>query len=151
MTGVFCNSAIKGAEKDQEMAVQALMVDKHELKNVLTKLFREMDVNDDGSVCYKEFKQCMQDEKVKNLFEALDLGPGDAKQLFKVLDVNKDNVLGVDEFLDGCTKIQGNAKAIDLFELSMQTGKLRKQIHDNSMVQRILMAKMDLMATKLKT
>lgn len=151
MTGVFCNSAIKGAEKDQEMAVQALMVDKHELKNVLTKLFRDMDVNDDGSVCYTEFKQCMQDEKVKNLFEALDLGAGDAKQLFKILDVNKDNLLGVDEFLDGCTKIQGNAKAIDLFDLSMQTGKLRKQIHENSMVQRILMAKMDLIATKLKT
>ncbi|CAE7229683.1 cac, partial [Symbiodinium pilosum] len=117
MTGVFCNSAIKGAEKDQEMATQALMVDKHRLKEGLTKLFKEMDVNGDGSVSYKEFKNCLEDERVKTLFEALELGAGDAKQLFKILDVNKDDSVGVEEFLDGCTQVRGNARAIDLFTL----------------------------------
>ncbi|CAE7623527.1 CACNA1B [Symbiodinium sp. CCMP2592] len=149
MTGVFCNSAIKGAEKDQEMATQALMVDKHHLKAGLTKLFAEMDRNCDGTVSYKEFKHCLEDERVKTLFEALELGAGDAKQLFKILDVNKDDSVGIDEFLEGCTQVRGNARAIDLFTLSTQTNKLRKQMGEICTLQRHLMVKMEQISMKI--
>lgn len=44
----FCQSAIKGAERDQEMVVQSLIMDKHQLKSSLATLFQKMDDDQSG-------------------------------------------------------------------------------------------------------
>eukprot|EP00913_Durusdinium_trenchii_P022683 g21303.t1 len=54
MTGVFCQSAIKGAERDQEMVVQSLIMDKHQLKTSLEKLLVDLRPLNGGFVIFNQ-------------------------------------------------------------------------------------------------
>ena len=146
---VFCQSAIKGAERDQEMVVQSLIMDKHQLKTSLEKLFQKMlgcfwdhflvlispvvnvfpmmvrmDDDKSGKLSLANFEKHFQDEEVRVLFEALDIGVTDAWTLFLSLDHNEDYEIEAEEFLEGCLQLRGAAKAIDLFMLRRQVAKL---------------------------
>eukprot|EP00435_Cladocopium_sp_Y103_P065382 s625_g27.t1 len=130
MTGVFCQSAIKGAERDQEMVVQSLIMDKHQLKTSLGKLFQKMDDDQSGprnlfgKLTLAQFEKHFQDEEVRVLFEALEIGATDAWSLFLSLDHNEDYQIEPEEFLEGCLQLRGSAKAIDLFMLQRQVAKI---------------------------
>lgn len=124
MTGVFCQSAIKGAERDQEMVVQSLIMDKHQLKTSLGKLFQKMDDDQSGKLTLAQFEKHFQDEEVRVLFEALEIGATDAWSLFLSLDHNEDYQIEPAEFLEGCLQLRGSAKAIDLFMLRRQVAKI---------------------------
>jgi len=124
MTGVFCQSAIKGAERDQEMVVQSLIMDKHQLKTSLGKLFQKMDDDQSGKLTLAQFEKHFQDEEVRVLFEALEIGATDAWSLFLSLDHNEDYQIEPEEFLEGCLQLRGSAKAIDLFMLRRQVAKI---------------------------
>ena len=78
MTGVFCNAAIRGAERDAEMAVQTLMLDKQRLDGLLGKLFQKMDSDGTGKLDITKFEAYYRDDEVRAVFEALDLGAHDA-------------------------------------------------------------------------
>ena len=124
MTGVFCQSAIKGAERDQEMVVQSLIMDKHQLKSSLATLFQKMDDDQSGKLTLAQFEKHFQDEEVRVLFEALEIGATDAWSLFLSLDHNEDYQIEPEEFLEGCLQLRGTAKAIDLFMLRRQVAKM---------------------------
>ncbi|CAE6911260.1 putative tubulin--tyrosine ligase C12B10.04 [Symbiodinium microadriaticum] len=135
MTGVFCQSAIKGAERDQEMVVQSLIMDKQQLKQSLTKLFQKMDDEGNGSLTLSHFEKHFQDEEVKVLFEALELGATDAWTLFLSLDHNEDYQILPEEFLEGCLRLRGTAKAIDVYMLRRQISKLGMQMCETACTQ----------------
>mmetsp|Transcript_13108 Transcript_13108/g.31267 ORF Transcript_13108/g.31267 Transcript_13108/m.31267 type:complete len:532 (-) Transcript_13108:301-1896(-) len=128
MTGVFCHSAIKGAERDAELAVQSLMMDRQRLEDMLSKLFRKMDDDGSGRLDIAKFESYFQDEEVRAVFEALDIAAHDAWTLFQSLDHNEDHHIEVGEFMDGCERLRGPAKAVDLFALRTQITKTRKEI-----------------------
>lgn len=128
MTGVFCNAAIRGAERDAEMAVQTLMLDKQRLDGLLGKLFQKMDSDGTGKLDITKFEAYYRDDEVRAVFEALDLGAHDAWTFFQSLDYNEDHQIEASEFLDGCARLRGPAKAVDLFALRTQTAKIRKEL-----------------------
>ena len=132
---VFCHAAIRGAERDAELAVQSLMMDKQHLHALLSKLFKKMDFDGSGKLDIAKFEAYYQDEEVRAVFEALDLGAHDAWTFFQSLDYNEDHQIEVEEFLDGCAKLRGPAKAVDLFALRTQTAKIRKELSDMASLQ----------------
>ena len=136
MTGVFCHAAIRGAERDAELAVQSLIMDKQRLEELLSKLFKKMDSNGSGKLDITKFESYYRDEEVRAVFEALDLGAHDAWTFFQSLDDNEDHQIEAEEFLAGCTKLRGPAKAVDLFALRTQTAKIRKEIAELATLQR---------------
>ena len=85
MTGVFCHSAITGAEKDQDLVVQALLHEKVAIKNKLMELFERVD-DGTGRIGLAEFEMQFENESVKAVFESLGLGTMDAWTLFQILD-----------------------------------------------------------------
>ncbi|CAK9110208.1 unnamed protein product [Durusdinium trenchii] len=120
----FVSRPSRGAERDQEMVVQSLIMDKHQLKTSLEKLFQKMDDEKSGKLSLANFEKHFQDEEVRVLFEALDIGVTDAWTLFLSLDHNEDYQIEAEEFLEGCLQLRGAAKAIDLFMLRRQVAKL---------------------------
>jgi len=128
MTGVFCQSAIKGAERDQEMVVQSLLMDKQHLKESVSKLFQKMDDDQCGKLSLLQFEKHFEDEEVRVLFEALEIGATDAWTLFCSLDHNEDYQIEPEEFLEGCIQLRGAAKAIDLWMLRRQVAKIMQYL-----------------------
>lgn len=114
MTGVFCHSAIQSANRDHELAMQAIWQDKERYANTLQGIFEKMDADKNGKVNIKEFQSHFDDHEVRGLFSALELDASDAWTLFRALDADGSHELMAQEFLDGCMSLRGFAKSIDV-------------------------------------
>ena len=127
---MFCHSAITGAEKDQDLLVQSLLQEKETFRERLLHLFRSFDDDGNGIITLTEFETKFDDESVRALFEALELGAADAWTLFQMLDLDGNNFISADEFIDSCIRMRGSARSVDVCGLRLQTGKIRNQLSD---------------------
>eukprot|EP00931_Biecheleriopsis_adriatica_P079580 TRINITY_DN52988_c0_g1_i1.p1 TRINITY_DN52988_c0_g1~~TRINITY_DN52988_c0_g1_i1.p1 ORF type:complete len:568 (+),score=105.06 TRINITY_DN52988_c0_g1_i1:34-1737(+) len=125
VTGVFCQGAIESAERDQEMLVHAVLQDKQTYTEGLKNLFSRIDDDGSGFVTIKEFENHFNDTAVRNVFEALQLDPADAWELFAAIDLDGDGTIDASEFLEGCIHLRGTAKAINVAALRRDISKLR--------------------------
>merc|ERR1712157_153097 len=95
---------------------------KKEFLKDLRDLFYEMDRNGDGTITSDEFNLRLGDEKVIAYFERLKLDITDTVTLFQLLDVDASKEVDIQEFLEGCYALQGEARSIDtkIMRLQMQ-------------------------------
>ncbi|CAE7486069.1 CAC [Symbiodinium natans] len=121
MTGVFCHSAIAGAEQDHEFMVQSMVGEQERIRTVFGELFRTMDHDGSGMITIKEFEQGFKVESTKAWFEALGIKAEDAWTIFRSLDRDGDHRIGVSEFVEGCINIRGPAREVDLMRQSQMT------------------------------
>jgi voltage-gated sodium channel len=102
-----------------------------ELKTALLTLyeaFTEMDVDGDLQVTREEFLQGMENVKVKLALSKVDISPQDAQEMFDILDVDQSGSLKMEEFIEGCVRGRGPAKAKDLLALTFCS---KKTIYQN--------------------
>ncbi|CAE7864888.1 Cacna1c [Symbiodinium microadriaticum] len=100
MTGVFCNSAIKAAERDHDTVVAQVMQTRKDYQDMVSNLFKRIDERGLGHLTITEFEKHFDDESVQALFEYLQIGAMDAWTLFLSLDKDGDHTISVDEFTD---------------------------------------------------
>merc|ERR1712194_238367 len=76
--------------------------------------FKQADTDGSGQLSWEEFRGHLQDDRMKAYFQTLDLDIRKAHTLFKLLDQNENGEVGIEEFLDGCLRLKGQAKSLDL-------------------------------------
>mmetsp|Transcript_42101 Transcript_42101/g.94235 ORF Transcript_42101/g.94235 Transcript_42101/m.94235 type:complete len:170 (+) Transcript_42101:20-529(+) len=128
MTGVFCNSAIKAAESDHDLAVQSHLQTRKDLKDQVSQLFHTLDARGVGQVTITDFERHWHDDSVRAFFDVLKIGAVDAWTLFSSLDKDGDHTIHVDEFTERCLQLAGPARAADLFSMKQQNAKLGSQL-----------------------
>jgi len=104
VTGVFVGSATEKANEDQK---KVLMFQ-------LRELFRAADVDNDGTMTWTKFQGKLQDTKMQGYLKAIDLDQEEALDLFHLLDSDDSDEIDEDEFVNGCIRLHGYAKSIDL-------------------------------------
>merc|ERR1712032_215810 len=77
-------------------------------------LFEEMDDDHKGTICLQEFEDKLRDEKVIAYFNVLKLDVSDARTLFHLVDSDHSLEIQIEEFLEGCYKLQGESRALDM-------------------------------------
>merc|ERR1712113_712647 len=90
--------------------------------------FREADLDKSGYLNWEEFHRHMQNEHVKAYFEALELDVQQAHVLFEILDSDGSDEVSFEEFLEGCYRLKGQARSIDVNMLVLYSKKLCDQI-----------------------
>ena len=124
MTGVFCTSAIKSAERD----LKAKLEDRHDFRSLMMKIFRQIDSSGDGKLTLTEFESLFNSEAMKALMETADIKASDAWTLFASLDQDGDNLVDVTEFIERCLQLHGPARALDLHTLTRQNMRISEQL-----------------------
>eukprot|EP00747_Dinoflagellata_sp_TGD_P195613 gnl/TRDRNA2_/TRDRNA2_64549_c0_seq1.p1 gnl/TRDRNA2_/TRDRNA2_64549_c0~~gnl/TRDRNA2_/TRDRNA2_64549_c0_seq1.p1 ORF type:complete len:680 (+),score=125.28 gnl/TRDRNA2_/TRDRNA2_64549_c0_seq1:68-2041(+) len=104
VTGVFVESALKSAKDDQE----------HNTLNQLHKLFSEADEDRSGKLSWKEFESKLEAPAFLKVLQNMDVEPNEAKELFKLIDIDDSGEIDYEEFISGFLRLRGPAKAIDL-------------------------------------
>lgn len=104
VTGVFVGSATEKANEDRK---KVLMFQ-------LRELFRAADVDNDGTMNWSKFQGKLQDPKMQGYLKAIDLDQEEALDLFHLLDSDDSDEIDEDEFVNGCIRLHGYAKSIDL-------------------------------------
>lgn len=128
VTGVFCQSAIESAQRDQDMVMQAIIANKKHHINKLRCLFREIDSDESNSITLAELEKRMQDQNVQAYFTSLELDVDDAWSFFKLLDTDRGHSIEIEEFLMGCMRLRGPAKALDFAKLMHEHQMLTKNL-----------------------
>lgn len=124
ITGVFVNSAIKTREKDHE----TLVLHVQKFKDLVGKIWNKLDTSGDGQLTITEFEQMFKDPDMQAFFEAIEVNAVDAWTLFDSLDADGDHLVSYEEFCQRCTQLHGSARAVDLFALTQQNGKVWDEV-----------------------
>mmetsp|Transcript_10704 Transcript_10704/g.18605 ORF Transcript_10704/g.18605 Transcript_10704/m.18605 type:complete len:157 (-) Transcript_10704:78-548(-) len=132
MTGVFCNSAIRAAEHDHTIMMQ----NRTQFRDMAAELFKKMDSTGFGEITINEFENLYEDEDMKAFLDSIEISASDAWTLFASLDEDGNGLVGIKEFTEGCLKLHGPARSVDLYALRQQNIKLREHLNSIEKNQR---------------
>eukprot|EP00929_Paragymnodinium_shiwhaense_P034643 TRINITY_DN1881_c0_g1_i1.p1 TRINITY_DN1881_c0_g1~~TRINITY_DN1881_c0_g1_i1.p1 ORF type:complete len:645 (+),score=77.52 TRINITY_DN1881_c0_g1_i1:49-1935(+) len=123
VTGVFCQAAVESAQRDRELMVQSMLTNKQRFMDAIgeqfTNMFKQFS-NGAGGLTLESFEEHVHVKSVREYFALLELDTSDAWMLFQLLDDDGSGSIDVEEFVDGCLKLKGTARSIDLARLSME-------------------------------
>lgn len=102
------------AARDRDRMVEDEMKALKDYASDIKEFFRQADADSSGQLSWEEFRIHLDDDRVKAYFQTLDLDIRQAHILFKLLDCNDNGEVGIEEFLDGCLRLRGQAKSLDL-------------------------------------
>lgn len=77
-------------------------------------LFNIVNTDGDGCITFKELEEKLGTPVVRDFFESIDVAVCEAQWLFDILDYDNSGSINFAEFLIGCIRLQGPARAIDL-------------------------------------
>eukprot|EP00929_Paragymnodinium_shiwhaense_P091728 TRINITY_DN51637_c0_g3_i1.p1 TRINITY_DN51637_c0_g3~~TRINITY_DN51637_c0_g3_i1.p1 ORF type:complete len:668 (+),score=91.53 TRINITY_DN51637_c0_g3_i1:70-2073(+) len=115
VTGIFVDSAVCTRTDDE--VVESFKQDTRRVCEEARRMFKMADKDSDGLITYDELEGYLSEPWVKAYFSALEMDPSEAKSMFTIMDVNSDGCVDIDEFIEGCMKLKGAAKSIDLLAM----------------------------------
>lgn len=101
LTGIFVDKALQSGQEEK----------RHFLLQEVRSVFGETEKE---KLSWEDFQAQLQNPHMQQLFEALDVDEDDAQELFHVLDTHHDGQIHVEDFVNGCLRLDGAAKAVDL-------------------------------------
>jgi len=104
VTGVFVDSALMNAKRDKD----TYMV------NSVRSLFNKTDQDGSGTISWEEFHSKLNTHEMIEYFKTIDVDMSEARGIFSLLDIDKSGQIESEEFLSGCMRLRGPAKALDL-------------------------------------
>jgi len=116
ITGFFVESALKNTRIANDV----------DMVNSMRQLFTVIDKEDTGQVSWTQFERHLQNPQMELYFQAVDLDISEAKGLFRLLDLDENGEISADEFVMGCLRLRGPAKAIDLATLMFENRRMRQ-------------------------
>merc|ERR1740130_2653197 len=123
VTGVFVESALKSAKEDKDF----FMI------NNMREVFCEANGGITGIMTWEMFESQIDRPNMQEYFKAIDVDPSEAKGLFRLLDLDGSGSIDAEEFLSGCLRLRGPAKALDLallmHEVRRLVTKMQEQKH----------------------
>merc|ERR1719214_43865 len=114
VTGVFVNEATGVAQQERDLAIEEQLRTNDEAMLQFRRMFHEADEDESQALTWNEFKEHLEDERVKAYFRTLELQVDEAQCLFRLLDQDGDQTVSVDEFITGCLKYKGIARSLDV-------------------------------------
>mmetsp|Transcript_77830 Transcript_77830/g.241169 ORF Transcript_77830/g.241169 Transcript_77830/m.241169 type:complete len:650 (-) Transcript_77830:14-1963(-) len=126
-TGVFVDNAVEAGRIQRDYLVQKEMQLKDRYAAEIRELFVAMDNDGSGTLTLEEVKAYFDNPQLQSYFAALGIDFSDTERLFTLLDNDSDGHLTIDEFLDGCSRLKGQASSIDVQHLLTEFKKLNRR------------------------
>mmetsp|Transcript_101141 Transcript_101141/g.286625 ORF Transcript_101141/g.286625 Transcript_101141/m.286625 type:complete len:641 (-) Transcript_101141:106-2028(-) len=128
ITGVFVDNAVETARTQRDFLIQKEMELKEKYVHEMRDLFMEMDREGCGTIGLQDITECLEDPRVQGYFAALGLDPSDTERLFNLIDNDGSGDVDVGEFLEGCVRLKGNARSIDIYTLMHDMKSLENKV-----------------------
>lgn len=129
MTAVFCKRAIESAEQDEQNIMQRFHEDQKRSRKCIEQLFHIFDgLEADGAITLCELENFFEQEEVRAMFQSLDLSARDSWTLFKLLDEAGNGDINLAEFMEGCLRLRGPAKALDIACVMDESRRIKRKV-----------------------
>jgi len=126
VTGFFVDNTIEASNNAKDEILRRAQERKSAMIEVIGELFHRMDDDDSGMLSWPELQNHLHDEELQEYFLVLDMHPSEAKDLFHLLDINGTGQVSIDDFTDGCLKIMGTPRNLDICACLFQGKKILK-------------------------
>jgi Ca2+-binding EF-hand superfamily protein len=136
ISAMFIDYTLRHAKYDREFVVQTEIQAKREFMKLMGDLFEELDPDGSGTINLEEFNERISDPKVHAYFRALDLNISKVSHLFQLMDSDGSRDIDRKEFAEGCTRLRGEAKELDIAILQ---GEVKDLSATTLAVKRILL------------
>lgn len=120
ITAVFVETAMQRSQNDRELLVQQELEQKVEFVDTLQRVFEELDANGSGSLTMEEFERQIQDEHILTYLSTLEIEVDQVRMLLPLLDLDRNGEVDIDEFINGCIRLKGGARSLDVGILQYQ-------------------------------
>eukprot|EP00928_Gymnodinium_smaydae_P020699 TRINITY_DN18009_c1_g2_i1.p1 TRINITY_DN18009_c1_g2~~TRINITY_DN18009_c1_g2_i1.p1 ORF type:complete len:635 (+),score=101.23 TRINITY_DN18009_c1_g2_i1:30-1934(+) len=135
VTAVFVEVTTQRAQKDRELLVQQETEERIEFMQTMQRVFDELDTNGSGTLSLGEFEQQMDDEHILSFLSTLAIDVKQVRTLLMLLDRNQDGEVDIEEFINGCLRLKGEAKSLDMAILQFQVEWL---VHNTSSLRQLV-------------
>lgn len=122
VVATFVETTAQVARNDKDANVKAELSRVKDYWKNINKFFSQADDDNSGSLTWPEFEAYLGNDEVKAYFQTLELDVSEAHVLFKLL-AGDDEEVSIEEFCDGCMRLKGKARSIDVNLLIYQTEK----------------------------
>eukprot|EP00928_Gymnodinium_smaydae_P037178 TRINITY_DN25850_c0_g2_i1.p1 TRINITY_DN25850_c0_g2~~TRINITY_DN25850_c0_g2_i1.p1 ORF type:complete len:537 (+),score=90.49 TRINITY_DN25850_c0_g2_i1:254-1864(+) len=130
VTGCFCEKAFAQAQHNREHAIHEQLSEKQKFMAEFQTIFAEIDQDHDGTVTFAELQQHVHNERLEAYFRHLDLHIDDAWAIFRLLDDDGSGTVPADEFVEGCLKLRGFAKAVDVQNIAHDFRRMQETLSE---------------------
>jgi len=123
----FVEGASMISRQDRELVTQSELDRNREETSNIRRFFQDADLDNSGDLTWEEFETYLQQEHVQAYFQSFQLDVSQAHTLFRLLDVDGSNCVEIDEFVEGCMRMRGQARSIDVHMLLYETEMMIKK------------------------
>jgi len=124
INAIFVNDAMETARNDMDLRAHGEIIENRFVLEQLTSLFKEMLPTGEFALSQEAFVKQVDNTEMRVTFALIGVTFTDGPTLFKLLDVNDDGEVGIDEFVVGCLRLKGGAFLMDMSVLVTDTKKL---------------------------
>jgi len=117
ITGVFVENAVATAKTHKDFLVEQEAEMRRKMIEEVNKLFRDIDEDQSGTVCWEEIMTHIDDNRMKAFLVSMNLRWEEMHRIFQMIDSDGSGDVDVEEWIAGCTKIGGEARSIDIHEV----------------------------------
>merc|ERR1712083_882326 len=128
VTSVFVDSAYQVSQKDPEIVIQRALSAEDRYINELKTFFAEVDTDGSGTISWDEFCNHLESDEAQVYLTSLEIDHTHARHLFDLLDTDGTNELDINELIQGCMRLKGNAKSVDVAMILHRHEALRKYV-----------------------
>jgi len=114
ITGVFVDSAVQTTKTKREFMVQKEVELRERYIQEMSEVFSTIDADGSGMISKQEFLEHIETPDIKTYFWALGLNNKDMQRLFTLIDDDGSGEVSINEFLEGCIRLKGEARSIDV-------------------------------------
>jgi voltage-gated sodium channel len=128
VTGIFVDSAVCTRTDDE--IVECFTDNQRRVQAEVKRIFKHADSDKSGTLTYQELENHLHNSWVKAYFAGIDMDASEAGSMFTIMDLDGSGEVDVDEFVDGCLKMKGYAKSIDVMAMMYDASKNSERLDE---------------------
>jgi len=121
VTGFFVEGTMEASTNQKDEMLRQAQEKKTAMVEMIGELFVQLDTDGSGKITLHELESHLYDDELQEYFCVLEMEPEEAKDLFLLLDVNSLGEVGINDFTNGCLKVMGAPKNLDICGCLFQT------------------------------
>jgi len=121
----FVDGTMQASTSTRAEIAQEAQNKKTEKIQFIGELFEQLDADQSGMLSLQELEDSLNNDALMEYFCVLGMEPGDAVELFNLLDLKEcKGEVSINDFTQGCMKVVGNPKNLDIYALLVQGQKI---------------------------
>jgi len=130
VTSVFVDSAYQVSQKDPEVRIQRALAAEQRYIRQLQAFFSEVDLDNSKTISWDEFQRHLLSDEAQVYLASLEIDHTHARHLFDLLDEDGTGELDIEELIEGCLRLKGTAKSVDVALILHKHELLRRRLED---------------------